>query len=145
MSTAHHEATGGVEVEVVTPTGVAVHSRAEEVTAPGLIGELGVLSGHLPLLSGLRPGIVRLHHGRSQELYLIGPGYLEVGPERVVILTSSCEPSTEDVAAEIASGARVLEGFPSGLDPAHLEDDERGVIADTELSDLEHGEHATDH
>ena len=50
------------------------------------------------------------------------------GPTRVVILTSSCEVATEEVAAEVQSGARVLEGFPTGLDPATFEDDERGVV-----------------
>jgi F-type H+-transporting ATPase subunit epsilon len=106
-----------LDVQVVTPVGQALATQAEEVTVPGMEGDLGILPGHLPVLAGLRPGIVRVGSGRAQKLFLIGPGYLEAGPSQVIVLTDSCEPADERVAQEIASGVRVLEGFPTGMEP----------------------------
>ncbi|MCK6590794.1 MAG: ATP synthase F1 subunit epsilon, partial [Polyangiaceae bacterium] len=45
-------------LEIVTPTGVALKERVNEVTAPSVAGEFGVLPGHLPLLAALRTGLV---------------------------------------------------------------------------------------
>ena len=49
-----------MRVEVVTPTGAAASREVEEVIAPGALGELGILPGHVALLSALRPGVLTL-------------------------------------------------------------------------------------
>ena len=50
-------------LEIVTPRGTALSAQVDEVTAPSVKGEFGVLPGHLPLLAALRTGIVSLRTG----------------------------------------------------------------------------------
>ncbi|MEK6607279.1 MAG: ATP synthase F1 subunit epsilon [Myxococcota bacterium] len=91
-----------LHVEVVTPRGAALSADADEVVAPGVLGEFGVLPGHLPLLSGLRPGVLRLRHGGKQELVAVGAGFVQVGArDHVIVLTETCEKSAQ-VDVEVA-------------------------------------------
>ena len=46
------------KVEVVTPRGVVLDKEVEEVVAPGIMGEFGVLIGHTPMLTFIRPGVL---------------------------------------------------------------------------------------
>ena len=47
-----------IRLEIVTPRGRALTADVDEVTAPGVEGEFGILPGHLPILAALRTGIV---------------------------------------------------------------------------------------
>ena len=47
-----------IQLEIVTPTGVALRQKVDDVTAPSVAGEFGVLPGHLPVLAALRTGLV---------------------------------------------------------------------------------------
>ncbi len=68
-----------LSVTVVTPAGQAYKGAADEVNAPGLLGELGVLPGHIPLLAAVQPGVLSIRDGGQRELYAVGAGYLQVG------------------------------------------------------------------
>ena len=61
--------------------------------APGSEGDLGVLVGHMPLMTALRPGEVRvtLADGRTTSHIVVSGGFLEVAPERTTILADSAE------------------------------------------------------
>ena len=50
-----------IQLEIVTPTGVALRQKVDDVTAPSVAGEFGVLPGHLPVLAALRTGLVTYH------------------------------------------------------------------------------------
>ncbi len=76
-----------VELEIVTPKGRALMAAVDEVTAPSVNGEFGVLPGHLPVLAALRTGIVTYRVGQEQKRCAIGAGFAEAGPLRMVILT----------------------------------------------------------
>jgi F-type H+-transporting ATPase subunit epsilon len=81
-----------MRVEIVTPRGPAWQGEAEEVTAPGQVGDLGVLEGHVPLLAALRAGVLRLRVGGEVRPLAVGSGLLQVGAgNRVAVLTSMCE------------------------------------------------------
>jgi F-type H+-transporting ATPase subunit epsilon len=84
-----------VKIEIVTPKGQAWIGDAEEVTAPGKIGELGVLPGHVPLLAALKAGVLRLRRGSGLTAFAVGPGYIEVAGDRVIILTDMCQGPSE--------------------------------------------------
>ena len=90
-----------LRVEVVTPRGAALSAEADEVVLPGVLGELGVLPGHLPLLAGLRPGVLRLRAGGSTRAVAVGTGFVEVGAgDKVLVLAESCaQPQDVDVEA----------------------------------------------
>jgi F-type H+-transporting ATPase subunit epsilon len=76
-----------IELEVVTPRGRALAISVDEVTAPSVEGEFGVLPGHLPLLAALRAGIVTYRQGTETTRCAVGPGLAEAGPDKLVILT----------------------------------------------------------
>src|ERR1700683_3517448 len=76
-----------LQLEIVTPRGRALSVSADEVTAPSVDGEFGVLPGHLPLLAALRTGLVSYRIGSETKKCAVGPGFVEAGPDKVAILT----------------------------------------------------------
>lgn len=78
-----------LHLEIVTPKGSVVAVDAEEVYLPGKLGEFGVLDGHIPFLSALKPGVIRYTEvgGKAQRL-AVGSGFAEVGAgDKVLVLT----------------------------------------------------------
>jgi len=62
----------------------------EMVVASGTMGELGLLPGHTPLLSGVKPGPVRLRlAGGEEEIFFASGGYIEVQPMSITILADT--------------------------------------------------------
>lgn len=60
------------------------------VVASGTIGELGIMPGHTPLLTGVKPGPVRLIlEGGEEEIFFASGGYLEVQPTSITILADT--------------------------------------------------------
>jgi F-type H+-transporting ATPase subunit epsilon len=76
-----------IAIEIVTPEGRKLATLADEVTAPSVNGEFGVLPGHLPLLAALRTGIVSYRTGSETKRCAVGPGFAEAGSNRLLILT----------------------------------------------------------
>jgi F-type H+-transporting ATPase subunit epsilon len=76
-----------IQLEIVTPKGRALAATVDEVTAPSVNGEFGVLPGHLPLLAALRTGIVTYRQGNETTRCAVGAGFAEAGPDKLVILT----------------------------------------------------------
>ncbi len=64
--------------------------QVEMVVTSGTIGELGILPGHTPLLSGIKPGPVRLIlEGGEEEVFFASGGYIEVQPSAITILADT--------------------------------------------------------
>ncbi len=76
-----------IELEIVTPKGRALRVEVDEVTAPSVNGEFGVLPGHLPLLAALHTGLVTYRVGGETKRCAVGRGFAEAGPNRMAILT----------------------------------------------------------
>ncbi|HXN34255.1 MAG TPA: ATP synthase F1 subunit epsilon, partial [Polyangiaceae bacterium] len=76
-----------IQLEIVTPRGRALSALVDEVTAPSVAGEFGVLPGHLPLLAALRTGIVTYRQGGDTKRCAVGGGFAEAGPNRLIMLT----------------------------------------------------------
>ncbi|MGE0788389.1 MAG: ATP synthase F1 subunit epsilon [Sandaracinaceae bacterium] len=74
-------------LEVATPLGLALHTECESIAAPSVEGEFGVLPGHLPLLAALRAGIIKYRVSGEDLAAAVGPGFVEAGPEKVLLLT----------------------------------------------------------
>ncbi|MBX3264532.1 MAG: ATP synthase F1 subunit epsilon [Labilithrix sp.] len=75
-----------IELEIVTPKGRALAETVDEVTAPSVQGEFGVLPGHLPVVAALRPGIVTYKQGNELKKVAVGPGFAEAGQNKLLIL-----------------------------------------------------------
>ncbi len=90
-----------MHIEIVTPTGTAVSTDADEIVAPGSEGEFGVLPGHTPFLTAMRPGVLRFRRGGTEEVLAVGSGLVEVsGTDKVVVITDRSAKAGEiDLAA----------------------------------------------
>lgn len=115
------------KLEVVTPQRRILTEEVESVIVPGTEGYLGVLPGHAPLLTALKPGVVyyRKAGDKTQRLALSG-GFMEAGPNRVIILADTAELSSEiDVERARRSRARAekyLRERPAGFDMAQAQE-----------------------
>ena len=79
--------------------------QVEMVVATGTIGELGIMPGHTPLLTGVKPGPVRLLiEGGNEEIFFASGGYIEVQPGVVTILADTALRADDiDEAAAVAA------------------------------------------
>jgi F-type H+-transporting ATPase subunit epsilon len=75
-----------IDLEIVTPKGKALSASVDEVTAPSVQGEFGVLPGHLPVVAALRTGIVTYRQGTESKRVAVGPGFAEAGQNKLLIL-----------------------------------------------------------
>ena len=105
-----------LQLEVATPHGLALGTVADSVEAPSAHGEFGVLPGHLPLLAALKAGVLRYHTAGKDHVAAVGPGFVEAGPEKVLVLTDKFEkPADIDGPAttlELAEAEKKLAAFP---------------------------------
>ncbi|HEY3235006.1 MAG TPA: ATP synthase F1 subunit epsilon [Polyangiaceae bacterium] len=76
-----------IQLEVVTPDGTKLSTQVDELTAPSVDGEFGVLPGHRPMLAALKTGIVRFAIGPEQKEVAVGPGFVQVSDDRAILLT----------------------------------------------------------
>jgi F-type H+-transporting ATPase subunit epsilon len=76
-----------LRLEIVTPETTAYSEDVDMVTLPGSEGELGVFPNHVPLLTILKPGELRVvRNGRASSL-AVGEGFIEITADRVSVLT----------------------------------------------------------
>lgn len=83
-------------LEIVTPERLAYSDTVDAVVLPGIEGELGVLPHHAPLVSMLGVGELRIRKAGAEESFAIVGGFLQVRPDKVVVMAE-----TADMASEI--------------------------------------------
>jgi F-type H+-transporting ATPase subunit epsilon len=116
-----------LRVEVVTgEREVLVEDNVDMVVAPGIEGQLGILPQHAPLVTTMVPGELRIVKGGNEETLAIGGGFLQVGPDRVMVLADSAERSEEiDIAraedARRRAETEMANPRAAGADPALLQ------------------------
>ena len=84
-----------LKLEMVTPYKRVLSEEVDEITAPGFIGELGLLPGHTPLLTTLKVGELSYKKGGEQFHVAVNWGYLEVEEGTVTVLVDTAEKSDE--------------------------------------------------
>jgi F-type H+-transporting ATPase subunit epsilon len=91
-----------VEFELVSPERLLLSEQVDMVVVPGAEGDFGVLPRHAPLISTLRPGIIRVFEGREvKKRIFVAGGFAEVTPERCTVLAEEAVPVGEIDAAKI--------------------------------------------
>jgi F-type H+-transporting ATPase subunit epsilon len=98
-----------LKLEIVTPEKTAYSEDVEMVTLPGAEGELGVYPNHVPLLTTLNPGELRVLKDGKQTFLGIGEGFVEVTASTVSVLTDMAIDVTaidESAAEEAVARAR---------------------------------------
>ncbi|MBC8158038.1 MAG: ATP synthase F1 subunit epsilon [Alphaproteobacteria bacterium] len=117
-----------VAFELVTPEKIMTSIEADMVVAPGGDGNFGVLPGHAPLLSTLRPGVVDIYEGEivSSRIF-VGGGFAEVTDEGFTVLTE------EAVALEDIDGAAATERLQKAQDALAEAEEEDTAAAEAEI------------
>ncbi len=120
-----------LHVDIVSAEKELYSGPAEMVTAPGELGELGILPRHSQLLTRLKPGQVRIKlQGGEEQLFYVSGGLLEVQPRLVTILSDTAERARDlDEAAAQSAKQRAEKAIA-----AHKSDVEYAK-AKTELSE----------
>ena len=79
------------QVDIVSAEQAIFSGEAEMVIAPGEAGELGILPEHVPLLTRIKPGTVRIQQpgGAPEEVIYVSGGMMEVQPDRVTVLADT--------------------------------------------------------
>jgi F-type H+-transporting ATPase subunit epsilon len=104
-----------LHLEIVTPERRTFEGDVDEVIVPGSEGEMGILPHHAPLISLLGQGVLRVKRsGQAEEEFAIFGGFIQVRPDRVVVLAETADMASE-IDVERAERARreaerVLEG-----------------------------------
>jgi F-type H+-transporting ATPase subunit epsilon len=110
-------------LEIVTPERLAYSEEVDAVVLPGSEGELGILPHHAPLVSTLGTGELRIRRGGEEELFAIAGGFLQVLPNKVVVMAETADMASE-IDLEKAQQARaeaekaIESGFDEGADLA---------------------------
>ena len=110
-------------LEIVTPERQVFNDQVDSVVCPGIEGELGILPHHAPLLTTLGFGELRIKKGGEIEYFAIAGGFLQVRPDKVVVMAELADMASE-IDLERAHEARreaerALEsGYHEGADLA---------------------------
>jgi F-type H+-transporting ATPase subunit epsilon len=113
-------------LEIVTPEGVQLSEDIDELTAPSVDGQFGVLPGHRPMLAALTTGIITFIKGGVATQVAVGAGYVEIHGDRAVVLTDrySAKEAVDPVRARLnlKEADEALEHFAGELGSGeHLE------------------------
>ncbi len=76
-----------IKIEVVTPEAKVFSSEVDMVTLTGVEGEMGILAGHMPLMTQLIGGEIIMRRGSETLYFAVGDGFVQVTGEKVSILT----------------------------------------------------------
>jgi F-type H+-transporting ATPase subunit epsilon len=105
-----------VQFELVTPERLVLSTAVEMVVVPGTEGDFGVLPGHAPLISTIRPGMIEIYETRpniSARVFVVS-GIAEVTPERCTVLAEEAiDPAAIDRAAAEAELQTIEGNLPS--------------------------------
>ncbi len=93
-----------LKLEIVTPEAKIFSQDVEIVFVPGVEGELGILPKHVPLMTMIKPGELRVSSGGQETFMAVGDGFVEVTGESVTVLTDMAveEQAIDESAAEAA-------------------------------------------
>jgi F-type H+-transporting ATPase subunit epsilon len=120
-------------LEIVTAERMVFSDDVSAVIAWGVEGQLGILPHHAPLMTMLQPGDILIRKDKEEEFFAISGGFLEVRPDKVIVLADACERADEiDIArAEEAKkrAQETMKAAPLSADAAAAEASLRRSLA----------------
>jgi F-type H+-transporting ATPase subunit epsilon len=113
-------------VDIVTPDGHLLTREVESIVLPTPQGETGILCGHIPLLTKILRGELKLLHGGSTDLIVVDHGFAQVIGDHVAILTEGAVDIVDiDLKSVEAAQKRAEEALEeakrNNLDPMEIE------------------------
>jgi F-type H+-transporting ATPase subunit epsilon len=129
-----------LRIDIVTAERVVYSEDVEAVIAPGVEGQLGILPHHAPLMTALQAGELRIRKGGEEDSLAISGGFLEVRPDRVIVLADTAERAEEiDIeraeAAKQRAEQRLVDRHAPGLDETRCEAALRRAMARLTVAD----------
>jgi F-type H+-transporting ATPase subunit epsilon len=95
-----------MQLTVTTPRGSLVQIEVDEIAAPGAVGEFGVLPGHVPFMTALKPGVLFYRTKDGPRFLAVGDGVLQVArsgeSDKIAVLVDRGEPA-RDIDRETAA------------------------------------------
>jgi F-type H+-transporting ATPase subunit epsilon len=115
-----------IRLDIVTAEKSIYSEDVDMVVAPGVQGQLGILPHHAPLMTMLEPGELIVKKGGDEFYLAVSGGFLEVRPDRVIVLADSAERAEEiDIAraeeARKRAEKKLEERYTPGVDAARAE------------------------
>jgi F-type H+-transporting ATPase subunit epsilon len=110
-----------IRLRVVTPSRLLLDEEVDEVTAPGALGEFGVLPNHIAFLTLLVPGEMTYKQGTSKYFLAVSGGYAEVLDNTMTVLANSAEYADE---IDLESARRTKERAEKQMEQFNPEDKE---------------------
>ena len=99
-------------LEIVTPEKMIFSGEVSSLLAWGVEGQLGILPHHAPLMTMLQPGDLVIKKDGEEDALTLSGGFLEVRPDKVVVLADACERAEEiDVARAEEAKKRAQEAM----------------------------------
>jgi F-type H+-transporting ATPase subunit epsilon len=114
-----------IKLEIVTPERRVLDTTVDLVTIPTSSGEVGILPNHAPLISGLKSGILSYSVGVTTEKLVISGGFVEVGVNKVSVLTDIAENAgdinVEKAKLEQSEAEKALTGWSGSEEDLAIE------------------------
>lgn len=103
-----------VRLEIVTAEKLVFSEEVDLLVAPGVEGDLGILPNHIPLMTMLQPGEIKIRKGHEEFYLAVSGGFLEVRPDKVIVLADSAERDDEiDLSRAEEARQRAIERIGS--------------------------------
>lgn len=118
-----------IKLRVVTPSRLVLDEEVDEVSAPGELGEFGVLPNHISFLSTLVAGEMSYKQGAARQALVVAGGYAEVLDNVMTVLASAAEFAGE---IDTARAQRAKERADKRLSEINFEDPEHGPLEEAQ-------------
>lgn len=120
-----------MQFDLVSPERSLASLQASEVQIPGADGDLTAMPGHMPLVTTLRPGVIKVNGPDGAQDYLVTGGFVEVSAEGTSVLAETATPMAEAKAADIDPLIEAAQSAASEAEGAARD------MADKQLADLQ--------
>ena len=122
------------KLSVVAPDRTVMEGEVSSIVAPGVDGYFGVLSGHVPMIVALRPGILEYLGTDNQRHYVsIGGGFMEVNQESAIVLADQAEHSAEidlkEAEEQLEKARKALRGESAEMSRDHAQEELERAMA----------------
>jgi F-type H+-transporting ATPase subunit epsilon len=118
------------QFDLVSPERLLLSGQVEQVDVPGSEGYFGVLAGHAPLVTALRPGILTIKRGGSEEKIVVLGGFAEVSPTGLTVLA--------DIAASVEEFDRAVLAEYIKTTEEKIAKESASEVVDRALARLDH-------
>ncbi len=98
-----------LHLEFVSPESVLFSGDVDQVDVPGAEGDLGILAGHAPMVTALRPGIITIYRGNDRMPVVVMGGFAEVSPSGLTVLADKAVAREDFDVASLANDIRDTE------------------------------------